>query len=303
MAFSIKIKGKNTFFKKAKKVDIAEVIKSLGFMAGSYNDAYVLQIGEMKENTCILYNPKCIGRGIHLDLRKFAQDNEIAISYNIPTTKTEINDFFNLAREIIDRFSNAELYNDDESYTIDSFFSQKESMVAFSLRELNQKASLNYNENDWIITTAMFPYTFSDEERQCFSKAINLDEFENRLHKLQLEDIYYAKPNLLHEKNRDINIAVYTLTENCRSAFPLDGSNSLITIKLNTQIDKAWVRFYIHSEERLIDGYYDYHSFIEFAKEKSKEYFDKAHIVIPEMNKEEMMKMAYYLKENGNLVI
>lgn len=302
MAFNLTIKGRNSFFKKAKKVDMNDVIKTLGFGLGHYNDAYVLQIGETNGNTCILYNPKCIGRGIFLDLRKFEEDNEISLSYNIPTTQTEINDFFDLAKEIINRFGNVDLYNADETFTLNSFLEQKENMIAYSIAELNQKASIDYNENDWIITTAMFPYTFSNNERNYFSKATSLDGFEKRLHEIQLEDVYYAKPNLLHEQNRDINIAVYTLTENCRSVVPIDGSSSLITIKLNTQIDDAWIRFYILSEEKLLEGYYHFQSFIEIMEEDNQ-YFDKGHIIIEPMNKEDMLRIANFLKENGHLVV
>ncbi len=302
MPFKITIKGKNSFFKKAKKVNISDIIKKLGFEIGYYNDAYVLQLGETKDNTCILYNPKSIGRGIFLDLGKFNEDNQISLLYNIPTTKTEINDFFDLSKEIIDSFGNVELYNEDETFTVNSFFAQKESMIAFSLAVLNQKASTQYNDNNWIITTAMFPYTFSDEERESFSKATSLDEFEKRLHEIQLLDVYYAKPTVMHEKNRDINIGVYSLTENCRSVFPIDGTSSLVTVKLNTEINDAWVCFAIYSEQRLLEGYYNYNSFVEYIKEYTQP-FDKGHIVIEPMSKEELIKIADYLKENGDLVV
>ena len=303
MEFQIKIKAKNRFFKKAKSINMNEIIDKLGFELGSYNDAYVLQLGEARENTCILYNPKCMGRGIYLDIRRLKDENEITLSYNIPTTKTEINDFFLLANEIINGFGEVELYNDDETFTIENLFEQKDTMIAFSLAELNQKSSLKYNKNTYILTLAMFPYALSDEERNTFSVATSLDEFEKRLHEVQLQDVYYAMPNLYHEENRDINIAVYTLTEDCRSAFPLDGCSSLITLKLNTQIDVPWVRFYIYSENRLIDGHFEYKHFIEFVKERSQEYLDKEHIIIPALNKEEITAMADHLKESGYLVV
>lgn len=301
MAFEIKIKGKNGFFRKTAKLDINKIIKKLGFGIGYYNDAYVLQVGQVKNNTCIVYNPRCIGRGIFLDVSKLAEDNEIKLSYHIPTTETEIGDFFSLAKEIIDCYGKVKLYNADETFTVDNFFAQKDSMIAFSLEELKKKASFDYNRDSWIITMAMFPYTFSDAERNAFSKAATLDEFEKKLHEVQLQDVYYAKPNLYHERNKGINMAVYTLTEDCRSAFPLDGSNSLITIHLDANIDEACVRFYILSEDKMIDGHFNYAKFIELAKDKSQEYLDKEHIIIPPLSKEELTEMADYLKENGYL--
>lgn len=67
MAFSLTINRKGIFNKNT--VDFEEIVKTLGFQYGIYNDFYVLDEGKSRNNSYIMYNPKQIGRGIAFDGR------------------------------------------------------------------------------------------------------------------------------------------------------------------------------------------------------------------------------------------
>lgn len=85
----------------------------------STNEFYILKENEMKENTCILYNPSKIGRGIFFDARSISQ-GEITLSINIPTTRAEIKDFIKVVSEIERQFKKASIYCEEKEkeYTL-----------------------------------------------------------------------------------------------------------------------------------------------------------------------------------------
>ena len=71
------------------------------------------------------------------------------------------------------------------------------------------------------------------EKREYYKTCPDLDDFEETIHELQAEDFYYAKPSLMKNKNDGKVLAVYTLTDECASIFPISPINvSLLSVTL-----------------------------------------------------------------------
>ena len=56
--------------------------------------------------------------------------------------------------------------------------------------------------------------------------------------------------------------------------------------------DKGMIRFFIFSENRLLDGMWDYEEFIKYVMERGATQYDDAHILIPEYNKAGIEEMT-----------
>lgn len=292
MAFSMTIRGRKTWFSKKTRFNIDDVLNKLHFRYGSYSEEQVLKEGVREDSTFIVYNPYRIGRGITIDTAKLDVFDEITISYNIPTTQTEINDFFKLAHTIVKSFGKAEIFNDVSKIKVKDFPKLQEKLVIVSLDELNQKTSQLQEDEDFMMTTARFPYTFFDEDIENFAKCEDLMDFEEKLHMVQEPDYYYAKPNIMLENATKQNWAIYTLTEESVSLFPVDGANTARIFSHDTVIDKTFIRFYIYSEEKLIDGLFHYDKFIELMTQRKCEQIDKVHIAIPPLKKVDMIEIT-----------
>ena len=98
MAFTLTIKRKGLFNKN--QVSLEQLLSSCNFRYGSSNEFFVLEDDEINIQTMIIYNPNRMGRGIFLDASKM-KSGTLTISYNIPTTASEIQDFIHLAEEIV----------------------------------------------------------------------------------------------------------------------------------------------------------------------------------------------------------
>ena len=64
-------------------------------------------------------------------------------------------------------------------------------------------------------------------------------------------------------------------------------------LNMNVQsIDKAFIRFFIFEEKKVVDGHYSYRQFIEFVKQKGATQFDAERLRVPEISKEEIMEFV-----------
>ncbi len=285
MAFTLNIRATRQY----EHFSFGELLENCGFSFGHDNEFHILQEG-MENRTAILYNPDCIGRGIFFDARNIDDNAEIVISYNIPTTRAEIEDFVGLAREIERQFEEVEMFcvEEERTYTTVELCQNIEAMVEFSRTSLNSFCS-NKEYTAKMLTLAKWPITLPEELVEEFAACEDLDEFEDFIHDKQDMDVYYGKPRLYENKNGGI-LAVYTLTEECESIFPTkaDGFLNLDGIKVTDGV----IQFYIYSEDRVVDGLFDYEKFVEYVLENGAEYYDPDHILVPEMTKDEIEKMA-----------
>lgn len=286
MAFTLKIEAKTLFGSKA--VDFGKLIQNCGLQFGHDNDFYILEEGAA-DNTVILYNPNRIGRGIFFDGRKM-REGKVEISYNIPTTEAEITDFIRVAKELERQLKKVEMYcvEEERKYTTEQLEQNRERMVQFSREKLNEFCA-NKEYSSYIFTLAMWPLELTQDMVNKFETCTDLQEFEQILHDKQSMDVYYGKPRLMQKQTGEIG-AFYTFTEECESIFPIraDGFFSMERIK----VDESFVRYYIFSEERLMEGMYDYDKFIQYMLEHGATYYDRSHILVPSMTKEQMEELA-----------
>lgn len=286
MAFTLRIERKES--ETGVRINFKQLLDNCNLEFGHDNEFYILNEG-MNERTAILYNPNRIGRGIFFDARDI-EEGVIVISYNIPTTSTEIDDFINIAEELVQQMGEVILYciEEEQEYTIDMLRSVKDQMVEFCIEKLNMFCA-NKEYESYIYTLAKNPLVLTDEMVNKFEKCTDLDEFEQLLHDKQKLDIYYAKPRLLQKDNGMIG-AFYTFTEECESIFPVRADGFIHADQIKA--DEGFVRYYIFSEDRLMDGLYNYEKFIKYILDNGAEYYDKEHIIVPSMDKAQIEAMA-----------
>ncbi len=286
MAFTLKIEAKTLFGSKA--VNFGQLIQNCGLQFGHDNEFYILEDGAA-DNTVILYNPNRIGRGIFFDGRNM-QEGKVEISYNIPTTEAEITDFIRVAKELERQLKKVEMYCVEEEckYTTEQLEQNKERMVQFSREKLNEFCA-NKEYSSYIFTLAMWPLELTQEMVDKFETCTDLQEFEQILHDKQSLDVYYGKPILMQKQTGEIG-AFYTFTEECESIFPIKADGFFCMERIN--VDEGFIRYYIFSEERLIEGMYDYDKFIQYMLEHGASYYDRSHILVPSMTKAQMEELA-----------
>ena len=286
MAFTLQIRKKGFFGNK--NVDLKLILKNCGLKYGSSNEFYILQEDVINQNTAVLYNPTRIGRGIFFDGSK-AAEGEITLSYNIPTTATEISDFVRIVKEVERQLKKVALYcvEEEREYTTQTLEDNIPNMTQFSLQSLHEFCKKEYST--YILTLAMWPFVMNKEQVLEFSECKDLQKFEQLLHDMQAIDAYYAKPTLMQNKADGKILAIYTLTEECVSIFPVKADDFLNLDSI--KIDEGLVRFYIFSENQAGDGMFSYDRFISYMSEHGARKFDDTHLLIPSITKDEIDHM------------
>lgn len=287
MAFTLQIQSKKLLGKV--NFNLEKMVKNCNLEYGSSNSFYVLEEGKTKEGTAIIYNPSRIGRGIFIDYSK-ADKGNLELSFNIPTSGSEIHDFIQVVKEIVSQMRRVSMYcvEEERVYSVQDLEATEERLKAFCLERLN-KFCQNKDYVSFMFTLAMWPVTLQEEDVKRFSSCSQLAEFESYIHDMQRIDAYYAKPRLLHSDERDVNGAFYVLTEECVSIFPskADGFLNLNQIP----IGEGFIQFYIYSEGRVADGLYDYDRFIQYVKDHGATDYDGDHLLIPAMSKADIEEM------------
>ena len=286
MAFTLQIRKKGFFGNK--NVDLKLILKNCNLKYGSSNEFYILQEDVINQNTAVLYNPTRIGRGIFFDGSK-AAEGEISLSYNIPTTATEISDFVRIVKEVERQLKKVALYcvEEEREYTTQTLEDNIPNMTQFSLQSLHEFCKKEYST--YILTLAMWPFVMNKEQVLEFSECKDLQKFEQLLHDMQAIDAYYAKPTLMQNKADGKILAIYTLTEECVSIFPVKADDFLNLDSI--KIDEGLVRFYIFSENQARDGMFSYDRFISYMSEHGARKFDDTHLLIPSITKDEIDHM------------
>ena len=298
MAFTLQIRQKKLFGKTT--LDIPSLAQACGFCYGSNNDFYILQENEQVGGTAVFYHPEHIGRGIFFNGSK-SREGYYEISYNIPTTRSEITDFARLAGEIERRLGRVEMYSVEEEriFTSGELEQVIEDFVAFSRKSLNQFCG-NREFRSHILTLARWPYTLTEDKVALWEACTDLSDFERTLHGLQALDVYYAKPRLLQKNDTKEIGAFYALTEECESVFPVrvDGFLNLSELK----VTEGFVQFVLYSEQRVLEGMFPYEQFVEELRGYDVRQFDGNHILIPPMTKAELENLAGKLRGKGRSV-
>ncbi len=292
MAFTLQIKQKKLFRKTV--LDIPTLARSCHLSYGSNNDFYILQEEELDRDTAVFYNPNRIGRGIFFDGSK-AGEGFYEVSYNIPTTKAEITDFVSLVGEIERQLGKVEMYcvEEEKAFTSKELEAWIDRFAQFSLESLNSFCG-NKQYKNYILTLALWPYTLPEDKVSAWERCTDLSDFEQTLHELQAQDVYYAKPRLLQKGDTKEIGAFYTLTEECESVFPVraDGFLNFSEYK----VTEGFIQFFLYNEQRVMDGLFSYERFIDAVQQYSVRQFDAEHILIPPLKKEQLEELAVKLK-------
>lgn len=294
MAFTLKIQSVDKT-DKTNSFDFKKMINDCGLRYGSDNEYYVLEEGKQNKSTAILYNPARIGRGIYFECGELASGT-ITVNYSIPTTGAEIRDFVKVVKEIVSQLGEVTMYCEEEEkeYTLETLEANIDIMIEFSLKNLHVFCN-NDEYEQFILTLAMFPWYMDDEKRTLYKKCPNLDDFEQTIHDLQKGDYYFATPSLYRSREDEKVLGVYTLTEELESIFPVDPTDCLNLDDFT--IDRGYIRFFIYSENKSLDGVYPYDKFIDFVMEKGAESFDERRILVPPITKDEIMEFIESVKD------
>ena len=178
---------------------------------------------------------------------------------------------------------------EDRTFSSEELEGNIDKFVAFRLESLNRFCDNKEYEN-YILTLALWPYTLPEHKVSVWRRCTDLSDFEQTLHSLQSRDVYYARPCLLQKSDTMEISAFYVLTEECESVFPVRADGFLNLDEL--EISEGVIQFYIYSEQRVLDGMYSYERFVEEVQQYGVQQFDTDHILIPQMNKETLVKLA-----------
>ncbi|MCM1258279.1 MAG: DUF4299 domain-containing protein [Roseburia sp.] len=184
---------------------------------------------------------------------------------------------------------------EERTFTSGELEENIDKFVEFSLASLTDFC--NHKEyQKYIFTLALWPYTLPEDKVLCWRDCTDLEDFEQTLHVIQSQDVYYAKPQLL-QKNGTAEIgAFYVLTEECESVFPICADGFFCAeefLNLNElKISEGFIQFYIYSEDRMLDGLYPYEKFMKEIRQCGIQQFDADHVLIPPMNKESLERLA-----------
>ena len=291
MAFTLKIKAKKGLMG-PRKINMEALLKDCGMQYGSANEFYILEEGKLDQNTAVLYNPRRIGRGIYFVFRE-NEEGVLTLSYNIPTTTSEIDDFINIVQGMEKQLKKVELYcvEEEKYYTTSELRDNREHMIAFSLSTLNNFCR-NQDYSSYIFTLAKWPLVLMDEQVQEFAQCQNLDRFEQLIHERQDMDVYYAKPRLMKNNNTGKIGAFYAFTEECKSIFPFHADSFFNLDIQDLKIDEGFIQFVLYSEKRVLDGMFDYEKFAQYVLQHGAVPYDKEHMLVPSMNKAQLEAMA-----------
>ncbi len=302
MAFTLEIRKKGD----APEIDfgtfLVTILNECGLEFGSYNDFYVLDEGKVINGAATLYNPDRVGRGIYLDAGNLRK-GEVTVSYNIPTTASEIRDFVKVVKAIQEQLGDVSLCEADlkETYTIASLEKEVDSMIGASGAKL-RSAFLQPDVSAPLLTLAKFPWMPDEETWKKIGAGDTMDVFEETLHEVQTEDIYYAKPALYRNAANGGVVAVFTLPVDCDACFPVEPGEILVApgLPLGVKFDgacEAVIMFVVVEENRAIDGLYPYSAFVEYAKAAGAEPFDANRIRVPGLSEEEILAFIRSLEE------
>ena len=289
MAFTLQVRSEG------KKLDFQELLARCRLACGMSNAYYILEepsqpVEKDFAGTTILYRPTRMGRGIYFDARE-ASKGYVEISYNIPTTEAEIVDFLAVVKELNRQYRKTEMYcvEEERTYTLEELLANKDWMVTFSLQSMHDFCSRKEYDS-YIFSLAMWPYTLTQEEAERFAVCEDLREFEELIHTKQNMDVYYAKPTLMRNQDNGEILAFYTLTEKCESIFPIHYENFLYEDQIKPAV--GFVRFFIYSENRAMDGFFAYDRFISYVMELGATIYDGWHVQIPPLTKEAIRIVA-----------
>lgn len=291
MAFTLEIKSKG-LFGRVRELNLEELYQNCGLQGGTVNEFYILEPDRVDPNYVMIYNPKRFGRGIALDMKQI-RSGIVRLTYNIPTTRTEIADYINVVKEIVRQFKKASMYsiNDEAEYSLDLLEEVRNEMTAFSLKTLNELCSNQDPDRSPCIRLALFPWYIPKEKLELYRDCQTLYDFERTMHELQDRPVYYARPFFF--KEGDKLLARYAYPDRCECIFPINPKKAVNAMKAVP--DVTWINFYLSDEKKTLGGDYPYERFIAYMMEHGAVRNDAETVILPSIPKEEFEAIVAYL--------
>ena len=212
MSVDVIIKQKGLF---KKKLSLKDILMDK-FKYGRYNENYILYPEERGDGEITIYNPQCIGRGISVIWNE-EEINEIGLHMLLPTTNSEINDFYDLIEHLCMLWKTKTFIQDGEERSLNELNDLKMNMKAYSFETLQSFLTEHDNGNFFC---AMWPYSFQAKDVKHWLEDQTLMAFEKDLHENQLKDLYYANPRYYRDQDNKI-MGVYTVTATVDTIFPI----------------------------------------------------------------------------------
>lgn len=244
--------------KKKNPLTVEDIIELSGLSFGAMNDKYVLEKDMIGQYT-MLYDSKRIGRGLELSLD---ENNNIKLSILCPTSKHEIDLYFDLITKLCEKIDTPRFKFADKSAKLKSIDSYKEFLVK------GFKESLQWIRNQ-IETEECKTYTiFGALNPICFDLELinkigdSLEELEKFLDSLQKKDSLYVIPSFYTRNKDKTALALYYIPENTNVTVPLKEEDPFIENKfydIEVKVD-YYVEF---SDENFIE-YNDFINNVEF---------------------------------------
>ncbi len=259
--------------KYSKQMNLTEILDKLGLQYGRYNESNVLFPNEFGP-LIIIYNPNFIGRGI--TLTNDADREYIVISCYKLTSLNEIDCYFNLVEMMCNEYGSI-LHDENKNELLHTVNIKKELIENLPI-EFDK-----FNSSPSSLQLAMNNYNFTTEDLNSIK---SLEEFSKFINEVQKNKYYYANPRMYLKNNE--TIALYVLTEECVSIFPLKGDSSLA---IDRPLDKILISFYFFEKGSLYEKLYDYNTFINVVKENCVLY-DRLHIVIPSLSQQQILSIV-----------
>ena len=255
-----------------------------------------VRLGDDEESGyAVAYNPNLIARGIVINFSEDKMDVDLRLSF--PTSEEEIGELISMVKRITE-FCECDIEVDSESVLIDELEGRRQSFENGSMTALVQitKAILADTYEYLLIYGAMWTLFIGEKEVKLFSKSEKLSTVRDYLHEKQNIDAYYAKPMFYKDKNSGKILAMYVLSEDTRSIFPMKGYmtddyRDYETGEFPFEADE-WKLTFVQSNEESHEIIVDYNKFMETLPDSSKTYFDARSVLIESVTVAEYEKIA-----------
>lgn len=290
MAIDLIIRASGVMYKE--ELDFHHLLRTLRLEYGTYSPFFILE-EKYAGNAGLLYSPHRLSRGIYFD-GKNMNEGEVRISFNLPSTPSEIKDVMAIVSEIRRQYLSIEITCKEQTMTCDDFLAREEYYLNQSRDSLRNCCQSKQYEAA-ILTLVTFPYTLTPDEMDYFATEGTLEDFEILIHQKQLVDAHYLCPKLMSREADGAVVAFYTITEEIPTIVPIECSCFLSLEQV--QVQQGYVRFYIHSKRRVMEGYYDYDCFIKVLLDFGAEYFDGDHLLLPAFTLAELVEIARATKD------
>lgn len=194
-----------------------EKLLSENMAFGVYENAYFLKAGVIGSPT-VIFDEKRIGRGVEVDVK----EGILTFDSPVPSTNADVELLFRLIQRAIELTGAENLVFQERTVECGLLKDLKDGIKNIHQKGLDFFGDVleDEKEQDVLIYGATQVVAIGREKIKKIMKSWN--EYEDYLHQVQEQDLYFAKPMFL--QNDEGILGLYVLTSGVRSSFPLEKS-------------------------------------------------------------------------------